>query len=109
MTAPSTGHAAVGRADSERPFAVRARLVQDATCSLPQTLRSLHHLVGVATARFETQCELMRDTGQDLALFKAQLDEFVRRAALGEHDALFLTRLGVILGQQAARLQGAAA
>jgi hypothetical protein len=91
-------------------FAVRARLVADATTSLPQTLKSLQHLVGVATGRFEAQMETARECAMELQLLDAQLGEFVHRRApaLDPQDAAFLIRARHILRLLQARLDGAA-
>jgi hypothetical protein len=84
---------------------LRQRTIRDATCSLPETLRSLDRLVGAATARFQVQCEVMREAATDLDLLDAQLGEFIQRAPLGSADAAFLMRAGLILRQTKARLQ----
>lgn len=92
-----------------RNFAVRARIVQDADTSLPITLMSLEHLVGVATARFQAQAEVVRGVAIELVGVKAQIEEFAQRnEALGERGRLFLMRTGAILKELECRLQGAA-
>jgi hypothetical protein len=93
-----------------RSFAVRSRIVQDATTSLPQTLKSLDHLVGVATARFQVQAEAIRGVAIDLVGLKAQLEEFaLRTEGLGPRNRSFLMRTAAILKELESRLQGAAA